>query len=54
MNIKSPCIMCVQYIGGYAVHQEISSTSGVFITSRVLSTLEGTMSALGGGGGGIP
>ena len=25
-NIKSPCIMCVQYIG-------IFSTSGVFITS---------------------
>ena len=32
MNIKSPCIMCVQYIGGYSVHRGIFSTSGVFST----------------------
>ena len=46
MNIKPPCIMCVQYtrgvhyIGGCSVHWgNIMSTSGV------LNTLEGTMSA---------
>ena len=29
----SPCIMCVQYIGGCSVHRGMFSTSGVFSTS---------------------
>ena len=32
MNIKSPCIMCVQYIGGYPVHRGCSLHQGVFST----------------------
>ena len=49
-NIKSPCIICVQYIGGVhyiggcSVHWE-----NIMSPSRVLSTSEGTMSALGRG-----
>ena len=27
-QIDSPCIMCVQYIGGRSVHRETFSTSG--------------------------
>ena len=36
---KSPCIMCVQYIGG--------GGGGMFSTSRLFSTLGDTMSTLG-------
>ena len=51
MNIKSPFIMCVKYIGGYSLNQGVFSTLGEYhkYIYGVLSTSEGTISASGRG-----
>ena len=37
-NKKSPCIMCVQYIGGYSVHRDIMRTLGDIMSTSGFST----------------
>ena len=46
----SPCIMCVQYIGGCSVHRGVFSTSGDTMSTSggTMSTSGGTMSTSGG------
>ena len=47
---RSPCIMCVQYIGGCSVHQGVFSTSGGYMSTSggYMSTSGGYMSTSGG------
>ena len=48
MNIKSPCIMCVQYIGGYSVHWGCSLHRGVFSTLGEYHEYIGGVKYIGG------
>ena len=49
-SAESPCIMCVQYIGGCSVHRGVFSTSGGCLVHRgdTMSTSGATMSTSGG------